>query len=122
MLDLPDMINQPIIVFRGCTLPELFKVAKLLLVGQLLIFSIIGIVLFGATNGLSYSLGVSMLLELPLCWFCWGLLGRLKCGRPEGFYEQKFTLLWQRLFNINSPKSLYVTKTHWSVQREIKDV
>ena len=42
-----DMINSPIVVFRGCTLPEIFKIARMIFLLLLSVFVGLSVLLFG---------------------------------------------------------------------------
>ena len=67
----------------------------------------------------------TLFAELPLCWIAWGIIGRLKRGKPDGFYEQKISIMFDKFQLMffagkNTQNSLFIPSGKWSSFREVK--
>lgn len=123
-MNICDRINEPIVVFRGCSLPELIKIAKLsFFVLGFFGMTIMLIVFKNLFDAITYGICFAVFLELPLSFWISGLIGNLKKGKPVNYYDKRFTYVLGKFYKyigLKDKDNLFIPSGKWCVIREVR--
>lgn len=89
---LPRRLNEPVIVFSGCTLKELITMSVSIFIFWLVFGFVVGVII-GKVMLLVLS---SILLTLGSVFAAAALVLTIKKGRPNGYFEQIISLFLER--------------------------
>jgi conjugative transfer region protein (TIGR03750 family) len=106
---LAERLNAEAPIFRGCSSSELSLITALAVLIWLPVSVLLAWILGAPAMGLGLA-GIAIVLTVIVMG---SIFQRIKCGRPDGYYQQKLTFLLERL----RPSPFVRLDGDWSIGR-----